>query len=150
MLGKIARIILAFACFPWLGASSLCWVGGYVSSMLAMAKLQTGLPLDYLGSILGALLGLLLAIQIIGCSLQPETSPVRPVADNILIIVALSLLVDLLSPRVLGRSPVVGWLPAVSLAVWAGCGAATMSLAGMRKEMRMQPPRPVAPPPQGW
>ncbi|MEI6502619.1 MAG: hypothetical protein WCP21_16540, partial [Armatimonadota bacterium] len=140
MLAKLARIILAFACFPLLGAFSLRWVGRYISDLAGMARVESGvLPLlDLAGAILGVILGLLLAVQIIGCCLQPEVSPVRPVGDNILIILAFALLTDVLLPKVAAGSVVVTWLPPVSLAVWAGCGAATLRLGRLREDFRQR------------
>jgi len=150
MLAKLARIILAFACFPLLGAFSLRWVGRYISDLAGMARVESGmLPLlDIAGAIVGVVLGLLLAVQIIGCCLQPEASPVRPVGDNILIVLAFALLADALLPRMLPASLVVTWLPPASLAVWAGCAAATLSLGRLRDEFRQQMARPTHPRPQ--
>jgi hypothetical protein len=148
MFSKIARIILAFSCFPLLGAYSLRWVGAYTADLAGMAGVQSaGLPLmDIVGAVVGLILGILLAIQVVGCCLQPEVSPVRPAGDSILIILALNLLINAILPRVLGQSPVLMWLPPLTLAVWAGCGAATVSLARMRRHYREQLARPVEPP----
>jgi hypothetical protein len=150
MLAKIARFILAFLCFPLLGAFSLRWVGRYISDLAGMARVESGvLPLlDIAGAIVGVVLGVLLAVQIIGCCLQPEASPVRPVGDSILIILAFTLLADALLPKLAPESVVVTWLPPVSLAIWAGCAAATLSLGRMREEFRQRMARPGPQQPQ--
>lgn len=147
MIGFLSRIILAFGCFPLLGAFSLRWVGGYAADVLGMVHEGGGaaLPLDWVGTGLGVLLGLGLAIQVIGCCLQPESSPVRPVADGILIILAFTLLADVLIPRVIPQASFVSWLQPITLAIWGGCGAATMSLHRMRAELRAPLPRPAPP-----
>lgn len=154
MFSKLARMILAFVCFPLLGAYSLAWVGAYTADVVGIAGVHSPLLawLDMAGAIIGFILGLLMAIQIIGCCLQSEQSPVRGPGDNILIIVALTLLADVLLPRVLGQpagAAAAQWLPPASLAIWGGCAAATISLARMRRQYRAQPTRPAAaaPPP---
>lgn len=148
MLAKLARIILSFLCFPLLGAYSLQWVGRYVSDLAGMARVESGLlmGLDIAGGIVGLVLGLLMAVSLIGCCIQPEVSPVRPVGDNILIVLAFTLLLAVFLPRML-PGPVATWLPAVALAIWAGCAAATLSLGRMRREFRTQLQRPLQPPP---
>ncbi|MHB8993756.1 MAG: hypothetical protein ACYC63_00730 [Armatimonadota bacterium] len=148
MFSKLARIILAFTCFPLLGAYSLRWVGAYSADLAGLAGINAaGLPLmDIAGAMIGFILGLLLAIQVVGCCLQPEISPVRPAGDSILIILALNLVINVILPRVLGDAAAIMWLPPLTLAIWAGCGAATLSLARMRRHYREQQVHPVEPP----
>ena len=145
-------MILAFICFPLLGAYSLAWVGDYTADLAGIAGLHCGLLawLDLGGAIVGFGLGVLLAIQIIGCCLQPEASPVRGPGDSILIILAITLLADVVILRAVGQSAsaaLVQWLQPISLGVWGGCGAATLSLARMRRLYRVQPARPAPLPP---
>lgn len=150
MFAKIARIILAFVCFPLLGAYALAWVGAYTADLVALAGVHSPLLawLDLAGAGVGGVLGILLAIHIIGCCLQSELSPVRGPGDNILIILAVTLLADVVLPRAMGQTTAAAlaqWLPPVSLAVWGGCAAATLSLARMRQLYRAQSPRPSPP-----
>lgn len=154
MLPKLARITLAFICFPLLGAYSLAWVAAYTADLAGIAGLRSPvLPwLDLAGAAIGFGIGLLLAIQIIGCCMQSEVSPVRAPGDNILIVLGITLLADAVLLRMLGQQPAVTqWLQPASLAIWGGCGAATLSLARMRRHYRAQPsrPTPTAPPTQG-
>lgn len=150
MLGRLARLFLGLICFPLLGAYSLRWVGGYLRDLAGLTHQVHGFPmfLDLFGALAGLVLGLLLAIQIIGSALQSEESPVRPVGDNILIILGLTLLVDVVLTRALPDSALVEWLPVVTLVIWTACAAATMSLTNMRRDLRRQTalvPPPVSP-----
>jgi len=153
MFGRLARLFLGLVCFPLLGAYSLRWVGGYLRDLVALAGPVRGLPMyfDLIGALAGLALGLLLAVQIIGSTVQPEESPVRPVGDNILIVLALTLLADVVLTRVLPDSSVTDWLPVVTLVIWTACAAATMSLTHMRRDLRRQlavpPPSPPGPQP---
>jgi len=143
-MSKLARLILAFATFPLIGAYGLRWVGGFVREVVATTGVH--LPvlsmLDYVGAIVGLLLGAILAIQLLGCCLQPESLPVRPIADNILIVLAVTLLLDVLLPRALAGAAWLKWLPPANLVIWSGAAAATASLHRMRQEWRMHH-RPV-------
>ena len=71
--------------------------------------------------------------------------------DNILIVLALTLLADVVLTRVLPDSSVTDWLPVVTLVIWTACAAATMSLTHMRRDLRRQlavpPPSPPGPQP---
>ncbi|MEN6547668.1 MAG: hypothetical protein ABFE07_16670 [Armatimonadia bacterium] len=149
MFGRLARLFLGLVCFPLLGAYSLRWVGAYLRDLVALTGPVRGLPMyfDLFGALAGLVLGLLLAVQIIGSAMQPEESPVRPVADNILIILALTLLVDVVLTRALPDSAVIEWLPVVTLVIWTACAAATMSLTHMRRDLRRQTAAPLPPPP---
>lgn len=149
MLGRLARLFLGLICNPLLGAYSLRWVGGYLRDLVALAGPVRGLPmyLDLIGAVAGLILGLLLAIQIIGSAMQPEASPVRPVGDNILIVLALTLLGDVVLTRALPDSAVTEWLPVATLVIWTACAAATMSLTHMRRDLRRQMAANTPPPP---
>lgn len=155
MVGRLARLFMGLVCFPLLGAYSLRWVGGYLRDLVALAGPVRGLPafLDLVGAIIGLALGLILAVQLIGSSFQPEESPVRTTGDSILIILGLTLVVDAVLPRVLPEAGVVEWLPVGTLVIWTACAAATMSLSHLRRELRRQvaqaPPCPPVPPPGG-
>lgn len=146
MVGKISRLILAFTTFPALGAYSLRWLGGYVADLARTVGLALPLLawLDLGGMVLGLVLGLWLAVAVSGCALQPPQSPVRPPGDTILIVLGLTVLGALVADRSLPGHPLLVWLPAATLAVWAGCAAATMTLQRMRQDYRAQaamPPR---------
>ncbi len=149
MLAKLARIILAFTTFPLVGAYGLRWVGSFVSQIIGATGVVAHpvLALDLIGGLVGLVLGLILAIQIVGCCVQPETSPVRPVGDTILIILGLTLVLDVALAKACAGMEWLRWLPAGSLVVWAGAAAATASLHRLRRSRRMAPPADDMPPP---
>jgi len=159
MLAKLARIILAFATFPLVGAFGLRWVGSFVTQLLHTAgvKLPPLVALDLIGAGVGLLFGFILAVQVAGCAMQPETSPVRSSGDTILIILGLTLVLDVAAVKLGRAADWLRWLPAGNLVIWAGCAAATSSPHRMRQQWRRQreqaalmaPPAPPASPPPG-
>jgi hypothetical protein len=158
MLAKLARIILALATFPLIGAYGLRWAGA--SAAQALAAAGVGLPpllaLDLIGGGIGLLLGLIFAVQIVGCALQPDTSPVRPVGDTLLVMLGFLLILDVVLAKVCGGAEWIRWLPAANLVIWAGLAAATGSLQRLRRQWRerqreqLPPPPPEAPPPTSY
>lgn len=151
MLSKLARLLLAFVCFPLLGSYGLRWAGSYLHDLVLLVSTARGLPsfFDLIGAGVGLLCGLLLAVQLVGSALQPEASPVRAVADKILIVLAVTLLADAVIPRVALGSALLEWLAPATLVIWIACAAATMSLSHLRRDLRRQPPAPPPPQPQG-
>ena len=152
MLAKLARIILAFSTFPLIGAYGLRWVGGFVVQLIGAtgAAAHPLLALDILGGLVGLVLGLIPAIQITGCALQPASSPVRPVGDNILIVLGLALVLDVALTKVCGGAEWLRWLPAANLVIWAGAAAATASLHRLRRQARQRSREPhLLSPPDG-
>jgi hypothetical protein len=147
MLAKLARIILAFTTFPLIGAYGLRWVGGFVRDVIATTGVQPPAValLDYAGAVVGLLLGVILAIQLIGCCLQSESLPVRPLGDNILIVLALTLLADAALGKVFTGAEWLRWLPPANLVIWSGAAAATASVHRMRQQWRAQR-SPAVPP----
>ena len=150
MLAKVARFILAFATFPAIGAYGLRWAGGFVASVIRTFAGELPLIglLPWIGGLLGLVLGLMLAIRLFGCSIQPEATPFHGTADSILIVLGLTLVVAAALPRALPGAPWLRWLPPVALVVWCGAAAATTSLHRMRcrwREQRLGPPPLAAP-----
>jgi len=147
MLAKLARIILALATFPLIGAYGLRWAGA--SAAQALAAAGVGLP-----PLLA--LDLIFAVQIVGCALQPDTSPVRPVGDTLLVMLGFLLILDVVLAKVCGGAEWIRWLPAANLVIWAGLAAATGSLQRLRRQWRerqreqLPPPPPEAPPPTSY
>jgi hypothetical protein len=138
MPARLARIILAFTTFPLIGAFGLRWVGGFVREVVASTGLHPPaiLLLDYAGSIAGIVLGVILAIQLVGCCMQPESLPVRPIGDNILIVLALTFLLDVALGKVCQGAEWLKWLPPANLVIWSGAAAATASAHRMRQDWR--------------
>lgn len=151
MFARLTRLILAFACFPLIGAYALRWAGGFLRDVAEMASVHHPLLafLDIALAVLGVVLGIIWAVQLVGCCFQPEASPVRATGDTILIVLALTLLTDIVLTRVLPESVIVTWLPAANLVIWASCAAATMSLSRWRAELRYQATRRTVPPTPG-
>ncbi len=157
MLAKLARIILALATFPLIGAYGLRWAGGFMVQTLGATGVlpRPLMVLDIVGGIAGLALGVILAVQIVGCALQAESSPVRPAADGILIILGLLLVADVAIVKACGGAEWVRWLPAGNLVVWVSVAAATASLHGARRRWRQrlhEAPPPLVPlptPPPG-
>lgn len=148
MIPRLARFILAFSTFPLIGAYGLRWVGDFVAQIVSASGVDVTavVPLDIIGGIVGVILGLVLAVQIVGCAFQPESSAVRPAADNILIILGLTLLLDLALGKLFSGQPWLQWLPPVNLVIWSGAAAATNSLHRMRpRYARAQAPSPTLP-----
>lgn len=149
MIPRLARLILAFSTFPLIGAYGLRWVGDFVGQIISASGVDVSafVPLDIIGGVVGLILGLVLAVQIVGCAFQPESSGVRPAADNILIILGLTLLLDLALGKLFAGQPWLQWLPAANLVIWSGAAAATNSLHRMRPRYLRPPAPPTALPP---
>lgn len=146
MLGKIARLILAFTAFPLLGAYGLRWAGRFWGEMLhaAGATSPVVMALDLIGAFIGVLCGLLGALLALACAFQAESHPVRPVADTVLIILGGLLGLDIFLPLLFQEQAWLQWLPAASLAIWMGAAAAVISLYRFKRRWQMfRPSRTV-------
>lgn len=148
MLPKLARFILSLATFPLIGAYGLRWLGGFIGQLISSTGFDARalVALDLVGAVVGLVLGIILVIRIMGCCVQPESVPVRPVGDNILIILGVTLVADVVIVRMFPQAEWLRWLPPANLIIWSGAAAATLSLHRMRDHYRAQPPMP---PPDG-
>lgn len=136
MFACLARIVLSGVCFPLLGAYGLRWLGTLVQEVwvsLGTRPVPAVAFLDLLGSVLGVVAGLVMALVLVASGCQRRNSGVQAAADLSLLVLVLTFLADVVVPAMVPAGGTGELLAPISLVVWMATGAAAVRLSRLRR-----------------